>query len=160
MQLKAVLAVLAFVGLGILVYQRVPSVPAALHSFKEDRPDALSSAQPERPVLTEVSAPARPVEVQEPTPEQTRTRSDGSSDWAVIAATYKSFTAATTRANTLRSHYGDCACSVYPKEGEGQRYYVIVASGVEHDSAERSREQAVAAGLPADTYVTKLIRSE
>lgn len=88
--------------------------------------------------------------------EQYRGSNDGATDWAVIAATYKSFTAAQGRAQSLRSSFNACVCSVYPREGEGQNYYVVVASGMRRDAADLKREQAVNAGLPQDTYVTKL----
>jgi hypothetical protein len=74
----------------------------------------------------------------------------------VIAATYKSFGAAQRRANSLKAAFGECTCSIFPREGDGQNYYVIVASNLTWDAAERARARAVGAGLPEDTYVTRL----
>lgn len=162
MQSKLISAAVAFVGLGLITYWFAGGIgPVQVLPFTEDRPDALASVQPERPVIKEVAASAPiPAVDAGPAPEQTRARAGGPPDWAVIAATYNSFGAAAKRASSLRSQFADCACSVFPREGEGQRYYVIVASGVPQDAAERSREQALAAGLPTDTYVTKLVISE
>lgn len=159
---QLVFAVVAFVGLALITYRFVGgSAPVPILPFTEDRPDALAAVQPERPVVKEVAASAPiPMADTESAPEQTRARAGGPPEWAVIAATYNNFGAAAKRASSLRSQFADCACSVYPREGSGQRYYVIVASGVAQDAAERHREQALAAGLPSDTYVTKLVISE
>jgi hypothetical protein len=92
-----------------------------------------------------------------PKADPEKVRGDGSKTWAVIAATYKSFAAAENRATRLKAAYGDCACVVYPREGEGQNYYVMVASNLTREAADARREQAVSAGLPDDTYVTKLL---
>ena len=89
-------------------------------------------------------------------PNQERARAYESGDWAVIAATYKSFSAAQRRARTLNAAYPECACSVYPRENEGANYYVVVGSNLSRSAADSARERAVEAGLPADTYVTKL----
>lgn len=45
-----------------------------------------------------------------------------------------------------------------PREGEGHNYYVVVDSRLTHEAADRKRAMALSAGLPADTYVTKLLR--
>lgn len=75
----------------------------------------------------------------------------------MVAATLASVDAASRRAASLKSNWRECACTVFPK-GESERYYVVVGSGLDRDSADRLRERATAAGLPGDTYVTKLIR--
>lgn len=162
MQSKLFFAVVAFVGLGLITYRFIGgSGPVQILPFTEDRPDALAAVQPEQPVIKQAAASAPiPTAAPESAPEQTRARAGGPPDWAVIAATYNSFGAAAKRASSLRTQFADCACSVYPRDGEGQRYYVIVASGVPQDAAQRHRDQALAAGLPADTYVTKLVISE
>jgi hypothetical protein len=87
---------------------------------------------------------------------QTRTRSDGASDWGIIAATYNAFNPAAKRARSLRSQFPDCSCSVFPREGEGLKYYVLVGSGMTSEVAEALRNRAVAAGLPHHAYVTKI----
>src|SRR5688572_7924798 len=70
-----------------------------------------------------------------PKADPEKVRGDGSKNWSVIAATYKSFAAAENRATRLKAAYGDCACVVYPREGEGQNYYVIVASNLTREAA-------------------------
>ena len=90
--------------------------------------------------------------------EQQTSPRDSSTDWAIIAATYKSFAAAQRRASELKSTFAACACSVFPREGEGQKYYVVVDSGLTGEAADRKRAMALSAGLPTDTYVTKLSR--
>jgi hypothetical protein len=45
---------------------------------------------------------------------------------------------------------------VFPEAGEGKQYMVILGSGMTKSAADKLRRQARAAGLPRDTYVTKL----
>ena len=155
MRLKVVVF---FVGIAAcaLLLRFLPSHASPVFRAAEDRPDALAVEQPERTVAVSTPPAAIPVEV---VAEQTRARAGGPSHWAVIAATYNSFASAARRASALRSQYADCSCGVYPRDGEGQRYYVVVASGVEQRAAQEHRERAVAAGFPEDTYVTKLVAS-
>jgi hypothetical protein len=83
---------------------------------------------------------------------------DKATDWAVIAATYYSWESAQRRADSLKSHWPDCECTVYPPQGEGTRYYVLVGEGLKRNDADRLRDRGTAAGLPPDTYVSKLIQ--
>jgi cell division septation protein DedD len=94
-----------------------------------------------------------------PAPEVRRARSadDGTKDWSVIAATFRSADAASRRADSLKATWKECGCSVFP-QGESEHYYVVVGANLDRDSADRLRDRATAAGLPGDTYVTKLIR--
>jgi hypothetical protein len=137
----------------------------------EDRPSQIQSAAPlpqplkgkhapevraqQQPAVPATLAAAPPAVTAAP-PEQTRARSSVR-EWAVIAATYNGFSAAAKRAASLRGQFRDCACSVFPSEGQGQKYYVLVGSGMARNDADDFRLKAVAAGLPADTYVTKLV---
>jgi hypothetical protein len=115
---------------------RVPL--SALHTVSATQP-----AEPEREQVAEAGA-------------HVRARSGASGEWAIIAATYKAFGAAAARASALRSQFAECSCSVFPLEGEGEKYYVVIGSGMARDVAELFRQRAVDAGLPPDTYVTKL----
>ena len=81
---------------------------------------------------------------------------DGATDWAVIAATYREYEAAESRASELRRQMSNCACAVYPERGEGSKYYVLLGSGFKRPDAYRLRERALVSGLPADTYVTRI----
>ncbi len=120
-------------------------------------PDDTSSVR-EDTTRTRASSAPEPAEItRSAIGEQERGGSNTSSaNWAVIAATYKSFSAAQQRASRLKASYGECGCSVYPKEGEGSHYYVIVKPNLTRDAADMARARAIEAGLPGDTYVTTL----
>jgi hypothetical protein len=80
----------------------------------------------------------------------------GPGEWAVIAATYRNYGGAQKRAEAIREKFADCACTVHPPEGQGQYYYVVVASGLSKDGAEQMRRRAVSSGGPRDAYVTRM----
>jgi hypothetical protein len=126
----------------------------------DDRPSPLASADrvpisasPKSSVRPPVT-PARQVAAK--SADETRARTSDSGDWAIIAATYNAFGAAAKRAASLRSQFAECSCSVFPREGEGQKYYVIVGSSMTRDAAEAFLQRAIDAGLPEDTYITRL----
>jgi hypothetical protein len=77
-------------------------------------------------------------------------------DWAVVAAIYRNYDAAENRARSLASKWHHGELQVYPTKGNGSQYMVVVASGLAKAQAEKIQQQAKAAGLPRDTYVTKL----
>jgi hypothetical protein len=107
-------------------------------------------------VATKVEEPTPP-----PPPPQAQARynsADKATDWAVIAATYYSWESAQRRADSLKSRWQECECTVYPPQGEGTRYYVLIGEGLKRNEADRLRDRGTAAGLPPDTYVSKLIR--
>lgn len=84
------------------------------------------------------------------------TTQSSAADWAVVAAIYRNYDAAEARAHSLASKWKQGELKVYPAKGEGNQYMVVVASGLGKDQAEKIQRQAKAAGLPQDTYVTKL----
>lgn len=142
--------------------------PARAPSLDPDqRPSPISATlpQPKQPEhkeapgwLKDTRPAGNPDRVKPPDKlAQSNVAVDNSTDWAVIAATYKSFTAAQNRARQLKAVYGDCSCSVYPAEGMGNNYYVVVGGRLTREAADARRGRAVDAGLPVDTYVTKLL---
>ncbi|HLJ44881.1 MAG TPA: hypothetical protein VKU01_02665 [Bryobacteraceae bacterium] len=76
--------------------------------------------------------------------------------WAVITATYNGFQAADQRAQRLRRNAPKLNPHVFPPAGQGQRYFVVLGSGLTRDEAEHLRRTAIAEGAPGDTYITKL----
>ena len=78
------------------------------------------------------------------------------SPWAVVAAIYNSHEAASRRARELGKRWSKSQVEVFPEAGEGKQYMVILGSGMTKSAADKLRRQARAAGLPRDTYVTKL----
>lgn len=85
--------------------------------------------------------------------------SEAKGSWAVIAATYSSFNAAEKRAAALRNMSSRLHPHVFPRDGEGRRYYVVLGSSLTQDAAHRLRALATSLGAPKDTYVTKLDES-
>ena len=82
--------------------------------------------------------------------------SDNVKEWSVVAATLSSLEAAERRARGLREVWNQCGCTVFPKN-ESAHYFVVVGTNLNRAAADQLRDRAMAAGLPGDTYVTKLI---
>jgi hypothetical protein len=79
----------------------------------------------------------------------------GGTDWAVIAAIYKEYEAAERRARKVMDSTSFDP-TVFPAKGQGSKYMVVIDSGLTHIKALELRGRALAAGLPTDTYVTRL----
>jgi serine/threonine protein kinase len=79
--------------------------------------------------------------------------------WAVVAAIYRDFDAAERRAQAIHRKWPQFKATVFPPKGEGRKYMVVLGSGMSKEQADRLRRQATSAGLPRDTYVTKLTSS-
>ncbi len=118
----------------------------------------LHRSQPHAAALSPVQvSPVQPAQVQPELGSADRTASPHrpTAPWAVISATYNGFQAADERARRLRRSAPKLNPHVLPREGKGQRYFVVLGSGLTKDEAERLRRTAIADGAPGDTYVTK-----
>lgn len=113
-------------------------------------PTPKPSPLPEKPQRV----PPRRIEQQADRLAPTEAQPPGS--WAVIAATYTNFEAARKRAAKIQSALDDSQTHVFPAEGQGAKYYVVLGSGLTQLQAERLRDRAIRSGAPADSYVTKL----
>jgi hypothetical protein len=159
------------IGAGILA---LISIVAAERGFRRNIPDSKpqQAAVPDfrpSPIAESIQTTERhrvATKLEEPPPPPRRppeaqaryNSTDRATDWAVIAATYNSWDSAQRRADSLKSRWQDCECTVYPSQGEGTRYYVLVGEGLKRNDADRLRDRGTAAGLPPDTYVSKLIQ--
>jgi hypothetical protein len=105
-----------------------------------------------------VDQPSRPPE---PVSQADRRapQSEARGSWAVIAATYNTFSGAERRAEQIRKKFPKLQPHVFPPKDEGRRYYVVLGSGLTQEAAERLRRLARELGAPRDTYVTKLAES-
>jgi hypothetical protein len=135
--------------------------------LSSDPDDMLSGNEPARPSPVDEQLP-RPAPIIEREMVRTRvaeasTRKDEANpstnldgnDWAVVAAIYKEYDAAARRArNVMDSTSIDP--TVFPAKGQGSKYMVVLGSGLTHVKATELRNRAIAAGLPSDTYVTRL----
>lgn len=88
-------------------------------------------------------------------PERQSFENVSGTDWAVVAAIYRQYEAAEKRAASLDDVHG-IRPTVYPAKGQGTKYMVLLGSGLTRAKAEELRSRATGAGMPADTYVTKL----
>ncbi len=123
-----------------------------------------SASRPPAPVaklpITIVVPPSRlrpPARKRAPVAGQAVTPGHG--PWAVIAATYSNFDSAQGRARQIGRKSPQLRPRVYPPAGRGNRYYVVLGSGMTQKEAEALRRTARQAGAPRDTYVTKLKES-
>jgi hypothetical protein len=152
---KYIAAVL--IVLGIVAWMRVGDDPDSAQTRPEParpspvdeeirRPAPRIQAESVRTRLAEVSTK----------PQESRTSATLSgTDWAVVAAIYKEYETAQRRARKVMDSTSFDP-TVFPAKGQGSKYMVVVDSGLTHAKATEIRERALAAGLPADTYVTRL----
>ncbi len=103
-------------------------------------------------------SPARAAEPAPKNERPVRNRNDQSKAWAVIAATYNSYSAAGKRASALKRQSPSLNPRVFPEEGKGKQYYVVFGSGLTQDAAAQLLQTARQQGAPRDAYVTKLER--
>jgi hypothetical protein len=151
----AVLAVVVGVAIGWMMLPKASRGPAA-------SPGSSASASG-TPTVAKAPAGAAPAPLPpssaSPAPVPRRTGSS-QNHWALIAATYSSHRAAENRAKTLAQRSRGLHPHVYPKEGGGNRYYVVLQSGMSRKEADQARRKFIARGAPRDTYVTKLEETE
>lgn len=113
------------------------------------------------PVAATFQKPSPLTPVRSRPPEHQADRQRGmpgakSSGWAVISATYNSFSGAQHRADQIGKSNPQLRTHVYPPEGKGQTYYVVLGSGLSQAQAQELRDRARQLGAPRDTYITKL----
>jgi hypothetical protein len=133
------------------------------------KPSPVVRPQAAEPVAAQTAKPAPEIPRPSPMPgpesarsrtaSTTRARStDNGSSWAVVAAIYRDYDAADRRARDLAERWKSGRPQVFPPEGHGRRYLVVLGMDLGRDAADKLREQAVRSGMPRDTYVTKLSR--
>lgn len=141
------IAAAALVGAALLgwwTWRPAPEVAPARQAVVE-RPAPVDPASP--PVVSQ-PLPAAP---------DTSTRARTSSGtWAVVAAIYSEYSAADRRSRSIREQTPEFDTAVFPERGKGQKYMVLLGSGLARAEADRLRNKAIGRGLPRDTYVTKI----
>jgi hypothetical protein len=143
---KAVVAaVLMLIALAAWVLIPRDESARAADELQQSRPQAAleTKSEPAPPPLS-----AAPMAITAPT--------GAGGDWAVVAAIYRNFNAAARQAERLKKSWQATPPAVFPAEGQGRKYMVVLASGLSKREAEKVRKDALAAGMPADTYVTRL----
>lgn len=167
----AAAAVVGLLGYWVL-REPAPSPAAKRPVVATTAPPAATAPQPAPPAVVEKPSPMRPAH-KEPAPsaakatkrterttqaDRARPAASGGS-WAVIAATYNSYSGAEKRMRKIGRLAPEMRPHIFPKEGDGNVYYVVLASGLSQPEAERLRDIARRHGAPRDTYVTKLKES-
>ncbi len=115
-------------------------------------------APPATPAAVVRTSPPPTPEPAKPSPVQTRARqTNPNGAWAVVAATYSSYGPAESRAQKIAQQTRRLKPHVYPPEGKGGLYYVVLGSGLTQKEADKLKRSARQAGAPHDTYVTKLM---
>ncbi len=149
-------------------------VAALLGYWVMRKPAAVEEAPPAKKIEVAVATPAAATPAQKPSPittvrsraaerqqdrqaDRQRDSSGGKSPgWAVISATYNSFGGAQQRAERIAKVSPELHTHVYPPDGKGMPYYVVLGSGMTQAAAEQLRDRARQLGAPRDTYITKL----
>jgi serine/threonine protein kinase len=149
-------------GVAVLVliaafaYVRRPDPPAPPPSANVERqaprPSPVEPVEPPPPVAKPRREPAREVS----TPSSRARSSPAGRDWGVVAAAYNSHAQAQQRADTMARRYAGFRPHVFPEEGQGRKYYVVLGSGLSSDEASDLLSRARSAGLPSDSYVTRI----
>jgi hypothetical protein len=161
--LAAMLAGVVLLTTGLWLKFREPrSLPVKVQESAEPpRPSPIDETLPRPPlqvvddrnsVRTRLAAPSKVVEAKGGGPAQDLP----GTNWAVVAAIYNKYEAAEQRAQKVNGFHA----TVFPSKGGGSKYMVLLGSGLTYANARTLRDQATAAGLPADTYVTKLSVAE
>jgi hypothetical protein len=133
-----ILAVFGVLVLSLVVWLGRRSKPGAVAPVPATASAPAQAAVPER---SRATAPA---------PAAVRER------WLVIAATYGNHAAAEKRAKSLAAKTKRVHPVVMPAEGKGKLYYVVVGEAESRKEAEKLRNQARSAGMPRETYVTRM----
>jgi hypothetical protein len=158
-----VLAGIVLLAVGLWVSLRPHrSLPVKVQESAEPpRPSPIDETLPRPPlqvvdernsVRTRLATPSKVVEAKGGEPSQ----NFPGTNWAVVAAIYRNYDAAEHRARNVNGFHA----TVFPSKGEGSKYMVLLGSGLTYANARTLRDQATAAGLPPDTYVTKLSVAE
>ena len=156
------------VALLVIALRNVPAKRTAQKATEEaPRPSPLDEHLPRLPMkIVEIgesvrtrtaSAPkdaSKDVPKPEPKVAESFDKVSGT-NWAVVAAIYREYEAAERRAKSMAQN-PKFHPTVFPDKGQGVKYMVVLGSGLTRAKAEDLRMQAASAGLPSDTYVTKL----
>lgn len=135
-----------------------PAVAVATRDRATPKPAAPEPAIV-KPARREPQAPppiaaAPPIAATPPAPKpKSRISADS---WAVIAGTYNQFEAAQKHAKLYHEKFPELQPHVFPHEGQGKRYLIVLGSGLTQEAAGRLRHDVVEQGAPQDTYVTKI----
>lgn len=113
------------------------------------RPELQMVPNPTESVRTRVAETAKPVGKTEPLDKV------AGNNWAVVAAIYKDYDSAAKRARSMGAD-AKFSPTVFPEKGQGNKYMVLVGSGLTRAKAEDLKIRATAAGFPSDMYVTRL----
>ena len=106
-----------------------------------------------------------PIQEPEPAPasagvaDRKLARQNPGDSWAVIAGTYGRFEAAQKHADIYQKEFPQIKPHVFPAEGQGRHYLIVLGSGLTQDAAERLRHDLIEQGAPPDTYVTKIFEN-
>jgi Protein kinase domain/SPOR domain len=134
--LVAALAGVVLLIFGIRSYESRPTVPEKVAVV------APPQAERERAAPTAVA----------PAPPKT-----SAGNWVVVAAIYRDYDLAAKRAEQIAQKEKRWQPEVYPPEGQGgHRYMVLLGRAETRKEAERILARARSAGMPSDTYLTKL----
>ncbi len=133
------------VGLVLLIYLFVHG-PRPRHVEITHTPAAATAEPAPAPPAPVVQRPAKPIRVR-------------SGHWAVIAATYYTFKDAQRRSDRLRKESPGLHPHVFPPDGQGTHYFIVLGSGLSQDAAQRLLRSVREQGAPSDCYVTKLDES-
>lgn len=129
-------------------------IPEDLHV---EKPSPIAPEVVPLPLEVKASADPEPVQRARRQSNEEGAMEAGPAEWSVVTATYKNYEAASRRAESLRRQWPPSKAKVYPPEGQGEKYMVLIGSNLTRSAAQELAGDAKTAGLPPDTYVTKLM---
>jgi hypothetical protein len=150
-------AIVAVILAGSLGWVRLRATPdeGVNSGAQPPRPNPLDEFLSRPPAQIIAGETVRTRVADAPTASEKPVKELGGTDWAVVMAIYKDYGAAERRARNVAEGSAFKA-KVFPSEGQGSKYMVVLESGLKHGKALQLRERAVSGGLPGDTYVTRL----
>ncbi len=78
--------------------------------------------------------------------------------WSVVAATYATYTGAEKRSEAMRERWPGLEPGVFPENGEGNLYFVVLGTKQSKDGAAELRRKALSQGAAGDVYITMLLK--
>jgi SPOR domain len=146
-------ALAVLVAIGFFFFRTTPEEDSG--EAKSPPVNAPATPRPS-PVAESAPASAKEVPAERHLTGVGRRSRPAAGGWAVVAATYNRPEDAERRSATLKKKWPQFEPQVRPTSGDSKRYLVVLATGIDQAAAKQLLARARSAGLPRDTYITRI----